>query len=65
MQGFMISKNHPKMRYPYGGPCCAIAGVPLAKIYLSRETAQRDCNRLNAVNPVGFKVLPYAPNRVN
>lgn len=43
----------------YAGVSCINAGIPIGKIYTSLKNARSDCQKLNRVNPVGFKVKKY------
>jgi hypothetical protein len=43
----------------YAGPACKQAGIEPGRIYDTRSDAYRDGKKLSAVNPVGFRVVPY------
>lgn len=40
----------------YTGPCCAKAGVTPGRTYDTRDAADADCAKLNAVSPM-FEVV--------
>ncbi len=45
---------------PYAGPSCDSAGVEPNKIYENWQDAVTDAQKLTAVNPVGFVVIPIS-----
>lgn len=53
---FFLYKKSRHSWAPYDGPACTAAGVESNKWYTNIQDAQKDLEKLNEINPVGFKI---------